>query len=256
MAAAIAYNVLFAIIPLIALFVAGFGFLVRMPEIRTSVVDRILEAVPLTSGVVIGTLRAVSSASGPLGIAGFLGLIWTAMGLFGTVRGSVNTAWDVEKGPGLIRRTLLDLGSMIGLGLLLGASILGTTALHALQNLSGLVLGRFSYHFELILDAIGWLFPAAVTFAAFYLLYRYVPNVRHGFREVWPGALLAAVLFEVAKHGFAIYVAHFNRYEVLYGSLGAVMLFLFWVYVSSNILLIGAELAAVHEEWRRRFASP
>ena len=98
------------------------------------------------------------------------------------------------------------------------------------------------------------MFPASVTIIAFLFLYRYVPSVSHGFRDVWPGAVIAGVLFEGAKHAFTYYVANWNRYEMLYGALGAVMLFLLWIYLSAMILLIGAELASAYEElvYRRR----
>src|SRR5439155_15822988 len=86
MAAAIAYQVLFSIIPLIALLVAVFGFVVRDPAIRGAVVDRVLGELPLTSGIVVGTLRAVSRASEPLSIVAVLTLVWTSMGLFSAVR--------------------------------------------------------------------------------------------------------------------------------------------------------------------------
>jgi membrane protein len=69
--------------------------------------------------------------------------------------------------------------------------------------------------------------------------------------HVWPGALLAAVLFEIAKAGFATYLAHFARYQVVYGSLGGVIALLFWVYISANILLYGAEVAAEYGHLRR-----
>ena len=68
------------------------------------------------------------------------------------------------------------------------------------------------------------------------------------FRHVWPGALVAAVGFEFVKNAFAIYLATFGNYDAVYGSLGAVTAFLFFVFLSANIMLFGAELAA---EWPR-----
>jgi membrane protein len=124
---------------------------------------------------------------------------------------------------------------------------------------SGLILGHHSRHLEMVWDAVGWAFPAGVTFVAFSLLYRYIPDVKHGLHDVWPGAVVAALLFEAAKHGFTVYVANFSRYELVYGALGAVMLFLLWIYLSAMILLLGAELASVWERevpHRGREAAP
>ena len=247
MAAALAYYVLFSIIPMVALAVAAFGLVLRVPQIRQSVVDNILQNVPVQRGLVVDGIRAVSSASEPLTILGALMLVWTTMNMFGSVRDSLNVAWGVRKQRPLFRQKLVDLGSVIGLVLLLGASILGTTALHTLRNVSTMALGRPAPGLELIWDMFAWAFPAAITFVAFLFLYRFVPNVRHGFSDVWPGALLAALLFEMTKHAFTFYVASVSRFEVVYGALGAVMLFLTWVYVSAIILLLGAEMAAVYE---------
>jgi membrane protein len=247
MAAALAYYVLFSIIPMVALAVAAFGLVLRVPQIRQSVVDSILRNVPVQAGLVVDAIRAVSSASEPLTILGALTLVWTTMNMFGAIRDSLNVAWGVRKGRPLFRQKLIDLGIVIGLGLLLGASVLGTTALHTLRNVSALVLGQRMPRLEYVWDVFAWAFPAAITFVAFLLLYRYVPNVRHRFSDVWPGALLAALLFEMTKHAFTFYVASFSRFEMLYGALGAVMLFLMWVYLSAMILLLGAEMAAVYE---------
>ena len=80
------------------------------------------------------------------------------------------------------------------------------------------------------------------------VLFKFVPSVKTRFRSIWPGALLAAVLFEGVKNGFAIYLRYAGNYDVVYGSIGTVVAFLFFVYVSANIMLLGAEMAA---EWPR-----
>ncbi|TAK57797.1 MAG: YihY/virulence factor BrkB family protein, partial [Dehalococcoidia bacterium] len=87
------------------------------------------------------------------------------------------------------------------------------------------------------------LLPAVLTFVTFALLYRIVPAARPRWRDALPGAFVATLLFEALKNGFAFYVANFNNFDVVYGSLAGVLLFLFFTYLSSAILLIGAELA-------------
>ncbi len=69
-----------------------------------------------------------------------------------------------------------------------------------------------------------------------------LPNRRVLLRYAWPGALIAAVAFEAVKYGFTIYLANFNDYQI-YGSLAGAMVLLFWVFLSSNIMLFGAEIA-------------
>ena len=83
------------------------------------------------------------------------------------------------------------------------------------------------------------------------LLYCIVPAARVRPRDVWPGALAAAVLFDVAKIGFSIYLEHFSSYDLVYGSLGAVASFLVWLYLGASIMLFGAEVASEYPRVRR-----
>lgn len=248
MAAAIAYRVLFSILPVVALLVAAAGFLLTVPEVRESVVQRVLDQLPLEGGLVVDAVRAVSRSSGSLTIAGALGLLWAALGLFGTLRHALNIAWGVRPRHNLFRQHLKDLTGLLIAGLLLAISIGGTSALFSIREVALPMLGPAARVFAAVWNAVMVLFPMLITFLVFTLLYRYVPSVDHRFGDVWPGATIATILFEGGKHAFTWYVANFNRYEILYGALGAVMLFLLWVYVSALILLAGAEVAA---EWKR-----
>jgi membrane protein len=243
MAAAIAYQVLFAIVPVTALLVAAAGFALSAPDVRNQVVQYVVERIPLDRNLVIDAIRSVAQSGTPLTFAGTLLLLWTAVGMLSTVRDSLNSAWGV-RGGGIVHQKLIDVASVIGLTLLLLFSVAGTTALHGMASPSTTMLGRASTDFDRVWDLFAGSVPAFATFAAFLLAYRFLPNVRQGFRDVLPGTLLGTVLFEAGKHGFTLYVARFNRYEMLYGSLGAVLLFQLWIYVSALILLAGAELNA------------
>ncbi len=252
MAAAIAYHVLFSFIPLITVLLAVFGFIMRDPQRQQLAADRVLASLPLQSGTLVyDSIHNISTQTGALTLIGLLSLLWTASGLFGVIRGTLNIAWDAKAKRGFITGTLLDLGAVLGLGVLLIVSFAGTMAIHSLQTLSvnqsgALVTGSL----QTLFTVLGVILPAASSYVVFLLLYRYVPNVRHSVGDVWPGALVATLLFELAKHGFVFYVSHFNKYQAVYGALGAVMLFMLWTYLSAIIMLIGAELASEYEHMR------
>ena len=243
MAAAIAYQVLFAIVPVTALLVAAIGFALRAPDVRGEVVRYVLAHIPLDRSLVIDAIRAVARSGTSLTIVGTLLLLWTGVGMFSTVRDSLNFTWGV-RGGGIVHQKLIDVASVIGLTVLLLFSVAGTTALHGVASPSAAITGRLSPGFDSTWGLFASSIPAFATFASFLFAYRYLPNVRHGFRDVMPGTLLGTALFEAGKHGFTLYVARFDRYEMLYGSLGAVLLFQLWIYVSAVILLAGAELNA------------
>ena len=253
MAAAIAYHVLFSFIPLITVLLAAIGFVLRDPQQQRNAIDRVLAALPLQSGSLVSdTIHSISTQTGALTMIGVVGLFWAASGLFGALRTALNIAWDVKDKRGFIIDKLFDLGAVLGLGLLLGLSLAGTMMIHLLQTMnlggSGTVMAGSMHQMLMVLGLVA---PAVLSFVAFLLLYRYVPNVHHGVGGIWPGALVATILFELAKHGFAFYVSHFNNYQALYGALGAVMLFMLWTYLSAIILLIGAEFASEYESMTR-----
>ncbi|MDZ4278371.1 MAG: YihY/virulence factor BrkB family protein, partial [Dehalococcoidia bacterium] len=202
------------------------------------------ELTVLSDNVVTDTLKGVSDASAPLTVVGLVGMAWAASAMFGALRRSLNIAFDASTPRPVVQQKLVDLAMVLGLGALLGLSIAGTAVLRTLRELSDDNLGPLSEGTGFLWSVPPLLLPAVFSFFVFALVYRYVPNAPTRFRSVWPGALLATVLFELLKNGFAIYVANFSNYAGAYGALGGILLFLLWVYLTANILLIGAELAA------------
>jgi membrane protein len=260
LAASIAYYVLFSFLPLVTLSLAVIGVVLRDPQSRQNAIDAVLQTIPLQAGagqnLIFDSIRNVSGQSGALSLVGVVGLLWASSGMFGAIRAALDIAWDTEPQPGFLRQKLIDALCALGLGVLLLASMVATVLVHSMQTVAAHSGTVVSAPMQSTLTLAGVLVPAIVTFVAFLLLYRLVPNVRHRVGDVWPGALLATVLFELGKHGFAYYVAHINRSQALYGSLGAFMLFMLWAYVGSIILLIGAELASEYERGRHHRPYP
>jgi len=251
LAAAISYHVLFAFVPLMTFVIAMFGWIMRDPAAQQAAVERFVQLLPFQGSqdnLVLSMIRNISSQTGTLTIIGILGMIWSSMGIFGSIRSALNIAWGVPNKRGFFIDLLWDIGSLLSFGLLFAASMGGTIALHSVES-SILRLSWVSptglLHYGFLIA--GLLLPAVFSFLAFLFLFRFVPNVRHRTGDVWLGAMVSAVLFEAGKHAFAFYVAHFNRYQALYGTLGGVMLFMLWTYVSAVTLLIGAEVAAERE---------
>jgi uncharacterized BrkB/YihY/UPF0761 family membrane protein len=81
-------------------------------------------------------------------------------------------------------------------------------------------------------------------------MYRYVPNAKTSFWSIWPGALVATVLFEILKNGFGIYAEHFTNYDLAYGTLGGVLLFMLFTFLTANILLFGGALTVEYARTR------
>jgi membrane protein len=254
LAAAVSYYALFSMVPLAIFLVSVFGFVLNNASVRKVVIDQILSLLPLSEAngrtTVENTLNNVKHISGPAAALSLLVTLWTSSTMFGAIRGSLNTVFRVDEHRPFFQGKLLDLAQVGGIALFLVGSMVLTGLVKTVQSLSSEHLGPIAGDTPLWTVAF-LLVPAAVSFVAFLALYRIVPAARPTVLEALPGALIATILFELLKNTFAIYVANFNNYDVVYGSLAAILLFLLYTYLSSNILLIGAEVSATFSRLER-----
>jgi membrane protein len=179
---------------------------------------------------------------------------WAGSWVFAVVERALNRIW------GSTSRTfwhgrLLTVGMVGTVGLLLSTSVLITSLLVALRDVANQLSPRQIARYHL-LSSVGsgfWqvIFAAGsylITVVLFVLIYRFMPRARVTLRDTLPGAFLAGLLWELAKYIFAASLGYFH-YDQIYGSVGAVVAVLTWSYVSSLIMLFGAQLTAVfHRE--------
>ena len=251
MAAAISYYVLFSIFPLLIFSVGLLGVLLQDSDLQERLVDAVMDSIPLDeeqgrNDVSSAIENVANVGSGALGIIGLIGMAWSGSNMFGVIRRSLNLAYDIEQHRPLVRQKLLDMMMALAFLPVLFASIAATASIRAARRFTqdSHLLGDISGALGFAWEILPLLVPVTMSFLAFMFLYAYIPATRHRLGEVWLGAAVAAVLFEAGKIGFSIYLENFSNYSVVFGSLGAVAAFLFWVYISANILLFGAEIAS------------
>lgn len=257
MAAAISYYVLFSIFPLLIFLISILGTFLKNEELRNKLVDMIIEYIPITGpqddNLLISGLQQISSSSnGAISIVGLLGMAWAASGMFGVIRNSINIAYDLEKGRPFFMQKVIDLAMVLLVGIFFLFSIALTALLRTLHSLSGKWIAAFPIPYVDVFigeQGVAWqmlfyFIPFLLSFFGFYIIYWFIPAVRFPFQILWPAVLVVAVLFEAGKVAFVFYVQHFAKYELVFGSLGTVIAFLFWVYISAMILLFGAEIAS------------
>jgi membrane protein len=258
MAAAIAYFVLFSLFPLLIFLVAILGLILGdRPGERQQLIDAALTYLPRfgtgSQDVVRSTIQSITGSRG-FSLLGLLAMLWAATSMFSTVRNSVKKAFGVQRSRPPVQQKLLDL-LMVGItGVLFLASIGTTALLAAAQHLSPAIplLGDVTGQASHVWHSASYVVPIGFAFIAFAALYRFGPdNPDVRLADVWPGALFASLLFEGIQAGFAFYVQYLSHYSLIYGALGAVVAFLFWVYLGAVILLFGAELAAEYARLRR-----
>ena len=233
-AASLGYTSLLALVPLLAvIFVVVAAFPV-FNEWSDKLQQVLLENLVPTAGKQIGEgLKEFLSSVSSLTLPGTLALILTALMLMFRIEVAFNRIWRVERARSLINRVV-----MYWAVLTLAPLLIGTAVVFSAQNLfsdQGLqeMVSPGLYRFGLFL----------VSVLVFSLIFMLVPNCRVRFRAALAGAVLSAFLFELAKLAFVAWGKNAN-YQVIYGALATVPIFLFWLYLVWIVVLLGASLAA------------
>ena len=248
MAAGVAYYAIISLFPLILGLIFIFSFILESETVEREMLHFFQTYLPGTEDILTNNVSSVKGVRGFLGVVGLLGLFWSASALFGAISRAVDRAWDVHEDRPFYVAKFHHLVMAMTVGLLFLLS-LGATS--SIQFAGGLGLDRFHY----LEDALAGLFaralPFVFTLAIFLMIYKHVPNTTTQWRYIWPGALLAALCFELGKTAFLFYLDNYANYARVYGSLGAVISLLVWTYISSFILILGAEVCSEHERMRK-----
>jgi membrane protein len=251
MAASMSYYALFSIFPAALVVAAAAGFFFGDTAARQDAVDFLLRELPLDEGQGRADLETVFDGiarnAGTLGLIGVAALLVTASALISATRHSVGAIFgDIER-RGFLRGKGLDLLLILALGVLFAASFAGTLIGRLDPDLGGPV-GEVV---RTALTATGsWLVPMTLTAIVFGALLMVLSTGRPPLRDIWPGVLFATGAYELLKHGFSLYLASFADYGAVYGPLGAVIAFMFFVFLASLVFLLGAAIAAVWPDAR------
>lgn len=245
-AQALSYTTLLSLVPLTTL---AFGLFSVFPvfEKWMMAVQAFLYShfVPASGDVVQKYLNQFASKSAQLTAVGLLFLVVTALMLMATIEQTFNEIWRVTNRRKAVYR-FLAYWAILTLGpLLLGLSLSVTSAVLSLSLFRG--AGVFGSVWQFFVGTV----PFFATTAAFMLLYMLVPNANVYWRHALVGSLISAVLFEIAKRGFALIVVKYSSYQLVYGAIAALPVFLIWIYVSWAIILMGALWVALLPQWGR-----
>jgi membrane protein len=254
-AAAISFYALFSIFPLAILSVAVLGLVANDEHVRREVVDFVLDKIPLTEDrgrrqLETAMKRATAQGAG-LGVLGILTLLFAASNVMGSIRQALNTAFGVHDDRPPAQAKLWDIFGVFVFGLIVTLSFALTLADELLDNAKKTaddVIPGFGGVLTDALISVGHLVPLVLAIVLFATVYRFVPAERPNLRDIWPGVLVAAVGYELAKTGFTLYLSKFANYGAVYASLGSVVAFLVFTYLAAFVALLGAEFAA---EWPR-----
>ena len=250
-AAALAYQVLFAIFPFIIFLVALLGYLNLSAFFDWFLAQAQLVLPPQAMETVrqaVDDLR--NQDQGGLLSFGIVTAVWIASAGVRATMDALNVAYDVTETRSAWKRYPLSIVYTLGIAVMLVAAaalmLVGPQAIGWLTQQVGLE--------QVFTTVWTWLrLPIAVVLLMFAvaIVYYAGPNVDQPFRFITPGAVLAVIVWVAASLGFGYYVANVANYSATYGSLGAVVVLLLFFYISSAVLLFGAEVNAIIEELAR-----
>jgi membrane protein len=254
-AAAVAYYTLFSVFPLTLLLIALGSFFLDPQQAQEAALAAVGAILPGAVDLVQTNIQQVLESRGTAGLIGIVGFVWAASGVFGGLSRAINQAWDVERPrPPWVERALAA-GMVMLIALLFGLSLLSTAAFELVTRLSSVLLGESQVSPGATVNLLSRLLPYLFTALLFSILYGILPSMRVAWAEVLPAALMAGFAWEVAKIGFAFYLSTFAVYNLVYGSLGAVIGLLVWSYLGAVIILLGAEFSVQYARRRRRKSS-
>jgi len=244
LAAGVAYNLLFSIFPFALTMISIAGFFMESTNFESHVINAIANLIPVARGMLEKNLHEVVGARAETGTVAVLVLIWSASSFFNALRNSLNKAWGIKADVSFFKGRAKDIAMLMGSFVLLLVYMWLSTGVR--------IIHAAHYHSEdfqflnstTISSTIFTISNCFLAFLVILLLYRFIPSHNPRWKDIWPGALLAAASVEIIRFGFIWYIGDFSQYNLVYGSIGAVIALLAFIYFSAWALLFFAELSA------------
>ncbi len=241
-AAALAYYALFSIFPLLLLVISLGGYLLRDPRIQQQAMERLFGSIPGESALIERVVAQVVAARGGIGVVGSAALLWAASSYFSALYGAIHRIFD---GPRLRAGWKIRLYAVL-VTVLTAPLLVLPTLLTALSAPLVHYLPLPPPVLDLINRGLHQGLALGLTVLVLYLYFRYIPLRRPPVLHAAAGASVAALLWGGLNLGFGWYLkSGLVQYNLVYGSVASVIALILWLYLSSLIILIGAEVAAV-----------
>ena len=247
LSAALAYNAIFALAPFLLVIVGVAGLVLGQESVRHQVEQSLSGMVgPQAAGIVESMMAAHHQGQSIVAtVLGTAALLLGAGGLFGQLQAALDTIWSVKPKPGrgikgMIRDRFLSLAMVFGICFLLLVSMILSTIITASSAAIVRTLSVPAW-FGHVVDFVFSFGMLTVLFAA---MFKFLPDVKIPWRNVWSGAAMTATLFTIGKWGLAMYLGRASTSSA-YGAAGSFVVIIMWIYYASVIVFLGAELTQV-----------
>lgn len=248
--AALAFYSILSLAPLVLLAVAIVAMVIGHPAAQDQIIGQVEGMIGKEGGNAVRGMieHAQEPAAGAFAsIVGVLTLLFGASGVFGELQAALNKVWDVKPSPGggiwaTVKQRFFSFGMVLAVGFLLLVSLVLSAALAALGKFFGGIL-PFP---EFVLSGINFAVSLAGIAFLFALIFKYVPERKIAWKDIWGGAIATAFFFTLGKYLIGLYLGK-AAVGSAYGAAGSLIVVIVWVYSSSMIFLFGAELTHVLE---------
>jgi len=250
LASSLSYYTLFSLAPLLIIVIAIAGLAFGHEAAQQQIVGTIQGTIGEQSAQAVQGMIENASSQPKTGIIsaviGIVALIFGAAGVVGQLQTSLNTIWGVEPKPGqgvwgFIRQRFISFAMVLGLGFVLLVSLVISAVVASLSN----YIGSFFGGAEVIAHGFDLVISFLLVTVLFAMIYKFLPDVKIEWRDVWIGAALTSVLFTLGKFLIGLYLGH-SGVSSTYGAAGSLITVLLWVYYSSLIFFLGAEFTQVY----------
>ena len=244
-AAGMAYYTLFSFFPLLIVLVTIVSYFVDGAEASSRVTQMVISVIPVSQNFVEVNISRILRIRNSVGILSLIFFLWSGSNAFSMMVHHIMSAWPENERRSFFQKRLFGLAMVISIILVLFFLMMSSTLLNVLVKYKETIPG-----IELLFSSWLWHFGAqvlywVVPFLFFYSLYRIIPMGRVPIKAASLSALGITLLWRLASMGFQWYLSSgFARYEVIFGSLSAVIAILLWIYISSLILFFGAHVCA------------
>lgn len=247
-ASSLTYTSLLGLVPLLAMLLAVLSAFPGFEDMREDVKAAVLSPLlPDAGGEVRRQIDQFLANTRQLGVVGLIGLMVTSLLLLNTIETAFNRIWRVEENRPLLLRVVAFWAILTLTPVLIGTSLTLSARLVAFADEAGLAAE---------LAALGGLIAFLLQASAFTLLFVAIPARRVRVGHALAGGIVSALLFDVLKWAFGAYLASAGTYQVIYGALATIPIFLLWLYLSWMVILVGAQIAAAIPEWHARRTAP
>jgi membrane protein len=246
MGAALAFYTVFSVAPILIIAIGVIGLAVGADTVRAQLLPQMQTLFGDSGATAVQTLLSSANYLGNSRVATAVGSVTLLLGassVFVELQNSLDRIWGIPKRNRargawrILRSRFLSFGLVLAVGFLLMVSLLGSALLAALGAWLGSLLGQL----RMVILVVGLVLSLGLSTVLFAMVYKYLPQERLHWNDVWVGGLVTAIFFNIGKLAIGYYLAK-SAFASVYGAAGSLLVFFLWAFYSAQVFLFGAEL--------------